>query len=272
MRTPPQPHSLTPCDSWLRLCVLWTHLTVGECVWHSERNRTNRVCTHVKGGLLLGTGSCGDFVVQLLNLTLCDPVDWSKLGFPVLHYLTEFAQNHIPRVGDAIQPSHPLLPPSPPAFNLSQHQGLFQWAGSSHQVAKVLWCWRLTRLKSAGWAGKFGRSSALVWIFVPQLPHQFICWNPNAHWGSGRRWSFREWLGLEGRALVNEMDALRKRLSVPPSPRLPVGIQWEVCTPKENPHLTALALWSWTSSSRTVINKFLLFIGLWYFVMVAWMD
>ena len=77
------------------------------------------MCTHVKGGLLLGTGSCGDFVVQLLNLTLRDPVDCSKLGFPVLHYLMKFA--HIHRVGDAIQPSHPLLPPSSPAFNLSQH-------------------------------------------------------------------------------------------------------------------------------------------------------
>ena len=59
-------------------------------------------------------------------------------GFHGLHYLLEFVQTHLHRVGDAIQPTHPLSPPSPPAFNLSQHQGLFQWDGSSHQVAKVL--------------------------------------------------------------------------------------------------------------------------------------
>ena len=62
----------------------------------------------------------------------------STPGFPVLHYLLEFAQTHVHWVRDAIQPSHPLLPPSPLALNLSQHQGLFQWVGSPHQVAKVL--------------------------------------------------------------------------------------------------------------------------------------
>ena len=59
-------------------------------------------------------------------------------GLPVHHQLLEFAQTHAHRVGDAIQPSHPLLSPSPPAPNPSQHQGLFQWVSSSHQVAKVL--------------------------------------------------------------------------------------------------------------------------------------
>ena len=59
-------------------------------------------------------------------------------GFPVLYYLLEFAQSHVHLVGDAIQPSHPLSPPSPFALNLSQHQGLFQCVDSSHQVAKVL--------------------------------------------------------------------------------------------------------------------------------------
>ena len=66
------------------------------------------------------------------------PMDCSTLGFPVLHYLPEFAQTHVHWVGDGIQPSHSLLSPSPPAFNLSQHQGLFQWVSSLHQVAKVL--------------------------------------------------------------------------------------------------------------------------------------
>jgi len=60
------------------------------------------------------------------------------LGFPVHHQLRELAQTHIHSVGDAIQPSHPLSSPSPPAFNLSQHQGLFQVISSLHQVAKVL--------------------------------------------------------------------------------------------------------------------------------------
>ena len=70
--------------------------------------------------------------------TLCDPMDCSMPGLPVHHQLLEFTQTHVHRVGDAIQPSHPLSSPSPPAFNLSQHQGLFKWISSSRQVAKVL--------------------------------------------------------------------------------------------------------------------------------------
>ena len=66
------------------------------------------------------------------------PMDCSTPGFPVLHHLPEFAQTHVHWVGDAIQPSCPLSPPSPPAFNLSQHQGLFQWVNPSYQVDKVL--------------------------------------------------------------------------------------------------------------------------------------
>ena len=68
----------------------------------------------------------------------CNPIDCSTPGFPVHHQLLEFAQIHVHRVGDAIQPSHPLSSPSPPSLNLSQHQGLFQWVSSSHQVANVL--------------------------------------------------------------------------------------------------------------------------------------
>ena len=70
--------------------------------------------------------------------TLCDPMDCSRPGFPVHHQFLELAQTHVHRVSDAIQPSHTLSPSSPPALSLSQHQGLFQWVGSSHQVAKVL--------------------------------------------------------------------------------------------------------------------------------------
>ena len=71
-------------------------------------------------------------------LTLCNPMDCSTPGFPVHHQLPELAQTHIHWVSDAIQPSHPLLSLSPPAFNLCQHQVLFQWVSSLHQVAKVL--------------------------------------------------------------------------------------------------------------------------------------
>ena len=82
----------------------------------------------------------GEFQSSSVQLcpTLCHPMDCSTPGFPVHHQLPELAQTHIHWIGDAIQPSHPLSSPSPPAFNLSQHKGLFQWVSSSHQVAKVL--------------------------------------------------------------------------------------------------------------------------------------
>ena len=70
--------------------------------------------------------------------TFCNPMDCSPPGFPILHHLLELAQTHVHWVSDAIQPSHPLLSPSPSAFNPSQQQDLFQWVSSSHQVAKVL--------------------------------------------------------------------------------------------------------------------------------------
>ena len=76
--------------------------------------------------------------VAQLCLTLCDPMNRSTPGLPVHHKLPEFTQTHVHRVGDAIQPSHPLSSPSPPAPNPSQHQGLFQRVNSSHEVAKVL--------------------------------------------------------------------------------------------------------------------------------------
>ena len=71
-------------------------------------------------------------------LTLCDPMNCSMPGLPVHHQLPKLAQTHVHRVGDAIQPSHLLSSPSPPAFSLSQHQSLFQWVSSLHQVAKGL--------------------------------------------------------------------------------------------------------------------------------------
>ena len=70
--------------------------------------------------------------------TLCDPMNRSTPGLPVHHQIPEFTQTHVHRVDDAIKPSHPLSSPSPPAPNPSQHQSLFQWVNSSHEVAKVL--------------------------------------------------------------------------------------------------------------------------------------
>ena len=70
-------------------------------------------------------------------LTLCDPMDCSMLGFPVYHQLPEPTQTHVHHISDAIQPSHPLLSPSPPALDLSQHQGLYKWVSSLYQVAEV---------------------------------------------------------------------------------------------------------------------------------------
>ena len=77
--------------------------------------------------------------VQLLSrFRLCNTMNHSMLGVPVHHQLPESIQTHVHWVSDAIQPSHPLSSPSPPALNICQHQGLFKWVSSSHQVAKVL--------------------------------------------------------------------------------------------------------------------------------------
>ena len=89
--------------------------------------------------LLLKPFSSAQFssVTQLCP-TLCNPMNRSTPGLPVHHQLPEFTQTQVHRVGDAIQPSHPLSSPSPPALNPSQHQGLFQWVNPLHEVAKVL--------------------------------------------------------------------------------------------------------------------------------------
>ena len=88
------------------------------------------------GAILLTSTSCSRFPITVKNsqftsvtqscLTLCDPIGCSTPGFPVHHQLLELAQTQVHQVGDAIQPSHPVSIHSPPAFNLSQHQGLFQ--------------------------------------------------------------------------------------------------------------------------------------------------
>ena len=83
--------------------------------------------------------------------TLCNHMGWRMPGFNVLPHLAELAQTHLHWIGDAIQPSHPLSSPSPPAFNLSQHQGLFQWVSFS-QVAKY-WSFSLSISPSNEYSG-----------------------------------------------------------------------------------------------------------------------
>ena len=106
------------------------------CVWNI------RVSSHMNLTIKLFVSNCIVGVVvavySLSHVWLLDSVNCSMPGLPVLLYLPELAQTHVHCVSDAIQPSHPLSSPSPPAFNLAQHQGLFHWVGSSHQVAKVL--------------------------------------------------------------------------------------------------------------------------------------
>ena len=77
-------------------------------------------------------------VQSLSHVQLCNPMNHSMQGLPIHHQLPEFTHTHVHWIGDAIQPSHPLSSPSPPALSLSQHQGLFQWVSSSHQMAIVL--------------------------------------------------------------------------------------------------------------------------------------
>ena len=89
--------------------------------------------------VLLGSfSSCHSVHVTHSCPTLCHPMDCSTPGLPVYHQPPELAQTYLHWVGGDIQPSHPLSSPSPPAFSLSQHQGLFKWVCSSHQVAKLL--------------------------------------------------------------------------------------------------------------------------------------
>ena len=99
-----------------------------------------------------------------LSPTLFNPMDCSTPGFPVHHQLLEFAQTYVHWVGDAIQPPHPLSSPSPPAFSLAQHQGLFQWVSSVHQVAKVL---------------EFQlQHQSFQWTFKTDLLEDWLVWSP----------------------------------------------------------------------------------------------
>ena len=100
-------------------------------------------------------------------LTLCNPMDPSTPGLPVHHQLSKLAQTHVHLVGDVIQPSHHLLSLSSPTFNLSQHQGLFQWVSSSHQVAKY-WSFSFNISSSNEHAGLI--SFRMDWLLSPCSP------------------------------------------------------------------------------------------------------
>ena len=143
-------------------------------------------------------------------LTLCDPMDCSRPGLPVHHQLPEFTQTHVHWVGDALQPSHPLSSPSPHNFDLSQHQGLFQWVYSLHQVAKVLefqlqhysfqWIFNEFHLGWTGWISLQSKGLSKVFSNTTIWKHQFIgaqlsLWS-NSHistWVLEKSWF---WLGL----------------------------------------------------------------------------
>ena len=123
--------------------------------------------------------------VAQLCPTLCNPMDCSMPGLPVHHHLLEFTQTHVHWVGDSIQPPHPLLSPSPPALNLSQHQGLFQWVNSSHQVAKLLGVSASTSvlpmniqdwspLGWTGWISMLSKGLSTVFSNTTVQKHQFF--------------------------------------------------------------------------------------------------
>ena len=126
-------HDLIPFWNWMEFLLIKLYLISKILIADN--------CPHsIQGFLIFPSLSLKSFSsVQSLSCpTLCDPMDCSMPGFLVHHQLLELTQTHVHWVGDAIQPAHPLSSPSPPAFNLSQHQGLFHWVSSSHQVAKVL--------------------------------------------------------------------------------------------------------------------------------------
>ena len=114
-------------------------LKLGDCDWYIHIT----VSKIDNKDLLYSTGNSTQCSVLFSSVaqsspTLCNPMDCSTPGLPVHHQLPEFTQTHVHWVSDAIQPSHPLSSPSPPAFDLSQYQGLFKWVSSLHPVAKVL--------------------------------------------------------------------------------------------------------------------------------------
>ena len=120
-------------------------------------------------------------------LTLCSPMDCSTTGLAVHHQWMEFTQTHVHWVGDAIQPPHLLLSPSPPNFNLSQHQGLFKWLSSSHQVAKIL---------------KFQlQHQSFQWILRTDFLQDGLVWSPWGTWDSQESFPIPQFKSINSSAL-----------------------------------------------------------------------
>ena len=115
-----------------------TYSSLGERGWQVNTREQGRIKGDLKMTWNLNTPSDQIRSVAQSCPTLCDSMNRSTPGLPVHHQLQEFTQTQVHRVNDAIQPSHPLSSPSPPAPNPSQHRSLFQWVNSSHEVAKVL--------------------------------------------------------------------------------------------------------------------------------------
>ena len=139
---------LCVCKSVCECVCVWESVYVCESVWEC----LSVYVSECECKYLLNWGSfpftslsqiTAEWIYQFSSvaqsyLTLCDPKNRSTPDLPVHHQLPQFTQTHVHWVSDAIQPSHPLSSPSPPAPNPSQHQGLFQWVSSLHQVTKVL--------------------------------------------------------------------------------------------------------------------------------------
>ena len=132
--------------NWAELNIRYIYSSYRGSSW--PRDQSHILCGSCAAGGFFTAESRGKliFVNQLVQfssvtqscLTLCEPMYCSPQSLPVHHQLLEFTETHVHWVGDNIQPSCPLLSPSSPIFNLSQHQGLFKWLSSLHQVAKVL--------------------------------------------------------------------------------------------------------------------------------------
>ena len=178
--------------------------TVSDFILGGSKIIANGDCSHeIKRCLLLERKVMTNLIqfssVSQSCLTLCNPMNHNTPGLPVHHQLPESTQTHVHWVGDAIQPSHPLLSPFPPALNLSQHQGLFKQVSSLHQVAKVL---------------EF------------QLQHQSFQW-------IFRTDSFRmDWLDLLA------VQGTLKRLLQPHSSKASILLRSAFPTQLSNPHMT----------------------------------
>ena len=127
----PRAFAICLCRDWTLCCCNWLTFKSLKGVQDAVRHSA------LRGNWWDRSSSSVQFRRSVV-LILCNPMDCSTAGFPVHHQFLEFTQTRFHWVGDATQPSYPLSSPSPPAFNLSHDQGLFQWVRSLHQVAKVL--------------------------------------------------------------------------------------------------------------------------------------